>query len=144
VFPASGSALVGVADVAHLVVDDFNATARDGQADVGAYKFDADGNPGWTLGPGFKDLPAEPGAGGGPGVGGGGPGAGGAAAGSGGDGPGPAGPGSGGGGGDGAQDADDGCSCRAAGAGDAAGGTWLFIAAAIAAFARRARCERAN
>ena len=52
VFPAPGSILVAAGSPAHVVADDFNGTAREGVADVGAYLFSADGNPGWE--------PAEP------------------------------------------------------------------------------------
>jgi MYXO-CTERM domain-containing protein len=56
VFPAAGSALIGKAESAHLNDEDFNTTLRDGALDVGAYVFDAAGNPGWTLGAGFKVI----------------------------------------------------------------------------------------
>jgi hypothetical protein len=62
VFPAAGGALVGTGDADHVVDDDFNGTARDGAADVGAYRFATGGNPGWTLGPGLKGT-AAPGGG---------------------------------------------------------------------------------
>jgi hypothetical protein len=61
VFPKPGGALVGSADPAHVVADDFNGTPRDGAADVGAYRFDATGNPGWTLTADFKPAAGEPG-----------------------------------------------------------------------------------
>ncbi len=54
VFPAVGSALEGAGSAAHVVVDDFNGTARGGAADAGAYAFSSTGNPGWALAPGFK------------------------------------------------------------------------------------------
>jgi len=57
VFPAVGSALIEAGDPAHGVEDDFNATPREGTLDVGAYRFDPDGNPGWPIGEGFKELP---------------------------------------------------------------------------------------
>jgi hypothetical protein len=68
VFPANGSALVGVAAARHVVADDFNGTARNGAADAGAYVFDAAGNPGWTIVPGFKDVTPSTGEGGGAGT----------------------------------------------------------------------------
>ena len=37
-FPKPGSALIGAADPGHLTRDDFNHSAREGAADVGAYK----------------------------------------------------------------------------------------------------------
>jgi len=64
VFPKAGSKLIGAGDAAHVVEVDFNGTARNGVADVGAYKFDTAGNPGWTIGPGFKDQPPAGGTGG--------------------------------------------------------------------------------
>lgn len=75
VFPRPMSVLIGKGSAAHSVMDDFNGTPRNGNLDVGAYVFDASGNPGWPLGPGFKDpIGATPGDGG---VGAGGSGAGG-------------------------------------------------------------------
>ena len=53
-FPAVGSALVGAGDAGHVSEKDFNGTPRAGSPDVGAYRFDANGNPGWTIEPGFK------------------------------------------------------------------------------------------
>jgi hypothetical protein len=54
VFPKAGSKLIGAADAQYLAADDFNGTLRNGAADVGAYKFDAAGNTGWTIVGGFK------------------------------------------------------------------------------------------
>jgi MYXO-CTERM domain-containing protein len=54
VFPKAGSKLIGAGDAMYLAADDFNGTLRNGAADVGAYKFDAAGNPGWTIVGGFK------------------------------------------------------------------------------------------
>ena len=60
-FPLADGALVGAADPEYLAPDDFNGTARTGSGDVGAYRFDAAGNPGWTLADGFKDVtPVSP------------------------------------------------------------------------------------
>lgn len=59
VFPAVGGALVGAGDPAHVIDDDFNTLARDGEADVGAYRFDPEGNPGWTIAEEFKDFPDD-------------------------------------------------------------------------------------
>jgi MYXO-CTERM domain-containing protein len=59
-FPAAGGALVGAGDPAYAVTDDFNCLARPGEApDVGAYGFDAEGNPGWTIAAGFKTCAGE-------------------------------------------------------------------------------------
>ena len=55
-FPLEDGALVDAADAAYLAPDDFNGTDRAGSADVGAYRFDDGGNPGWTLADGFKDV----------------------------------------------------------------------------------------
>ncbi|HVT31291.1 MAG TPA: right-handed parallel beta-helix repeat-containing protein [Rhodanobacteraceae bacterium] len=48
--------LVGSADAATLATDDFNATPRFPALDVGAYRNDPVGNPGWPLQAGFKRL----------------------------------------------------------------------------------------
>lgn len=53
-FPKAGSALIGAGSTNHLVDFDFNGTPRAGTADAGAYKYQAGGNPGWTLAPAFK------------------------------------------------------------------------------------------
>jgi MYXO-CTERM domain-containing protein len=140
VFPASGSMLLGAGDAAHVATDDFNGTPRNGQADAGAYKFDAAGNPGWTIGPGFKDTPAGQG-GGGEGGSGSGPGGSTTGSGAGATGSGAGSTGSGAGGGDGASDGgeDDGCGCVTAGG--PAGTNALSLAAllgAVAALFRRA------
>jgi hypothetical protein len=55
VYPKAGGALIAAGDTQYVVNDDFNGTLRNGVADVGAYAFDANGNPGWTLAAGFKD-----------------------------------------------------------------------------------------
>ncbi len=49
VFPAPGGALAAAGSPVHVVADDFNGTPRAGVADIGAYRFSADGNPGWEL-----------------------------------------------------------------------------------------------
>ena len=54
-FPAEGSALIGAGVAEHVTELDFNGLPRSGAADAGAYGFQAGGNPGWPLGPGFKD-----------------------------------------------------------------------------------------
>lgn len=145
-FPAAGSALVGAGDAAHVVGDDFNGTAREGVADVGAYRFDPAGNPGWTIQAGFKDLPGSAGSGGaggsGAGGGGGAPGAGG------GTGTGGNSTGAGGSGGDGSGD-EGGCGCRVTGAGGPVSASGAGIAAGIAAVVlgmrrRRRRGGRAS
>jgi hypothetical protein len=54
VFPKSGSALIGAASSTWATATDFNGTARAGSNDVGAYRFNAAGNPGWKIAAGFK------------------------------------------------------------------------------------------
>ncbi len=54
VFPKAGSALIATGNSTYLTDLDFNGTLRSGVADVGAYKFQAGGNPGWTLAAAFK------------------------------------------------------------------------------------------
>lgn len=53
-FPSSGGILEGGAAVRFLVPDDFNGTRRAASRDVGAYRHDPEGNPGWTIGPAPK------------------------------------------------------------------------------------------
>ena len=48
--------LTNKADVPTLVVDDFDGHPRGAQHDIGAYRTNADGSPGWLIGPGFKVL----------------------------------------------------------------------------------------
>lgn len=48
--------LVGSADATTLAADDFNAMTRFPALDVGAYRNDPAGNPGWPLQAGFKQL----------------------------------------------------------------------------------------
>ena len=57
-FPALGSKLIGAGDAASQAADDFNATSRSGSNDVGAYIYDANGNPGWAVTTAFKEFPA--------------------------------------------------------------------------------------
>ena len=56
VFPAAVSQLVGAASPLYLATDDFNGRQRGSAADVGAYLWQADGNPGWSLAEDFKEL----------------------------------------------------------------------------------------
>jgi MYXO-CTERM domain-containing protein len=63
VFPAVGSALIAAGAVDYVPERDFNGTLRNGIADVGAYAFDAGGNPGAELAAAPKDatfIPANP------------------------------------------------------------------------------------
>lgn len=55
-FPASGSDLISVAHGTWLATDDFNRRARFSPGDVGAYRFEAGGNPGWPLAAAFKPI----------------------------------------------------------------------------------------
>lgn len=48
--------LVGAGDAGYLPVDDFYGRIRGAQHDVGAYRADGQGNPGWPLQAGFKIL----------------------------------------------------------------------------------------
>jgi MYXO-CTERM domain-containing protein len=56
VFPADGGALPSSGSLNRVPELDFNGLPRNGAPDVGAYRFDADGNPGWTIAPEFKQL----------------------------------------------------------------------------------------
>jgi MYXO-CTERM domain-containing protein len=60
VFPRPGSALVGTGVASYVPTDDFNGVARAGVPDVGAYAFNAAGNPGWTLAEDFKGRTPTP------------------------------------------------------------------------------------
>lgn len=60
-FPLPGSAVIGAGNAAYVAEDDFNGTLRLGALDVGAYLFDANGNPGWPVQVGFKIIPIPPG-----------------------------------------------------------------------------------
>jgi MYXO-CTERM domain-containing protein len=147
VFPKPGSALIGAGDKGQAVADDFNGTPREGTVDVGAYKFDPAGNPGWTLAADFKDvvMGGNGGAGGAGGSGGSGSGAGGsgngAGGGAGGEGTGGAGTGGSNGSGGGDPGDDGGCSCRAAGSRRDASPAWLGLGLIAASFAARRRRE---
>ena len=55
VAPPAGR-LVGGADATNLPTDDFNAMSRNPQLDIGAYRSNASGNPGWPLQVGFKTF----------------------------------------------------------------------------------------
>lgn len=60
-FPAGGGDLADNGDSAVFPADDFNGTVRPYNAvpDVGAYEYTGGGNPGWTIGNGFKSLVPE-------------------------------------------------------------------------------------
>jgi hypothetical protein len=58
-FPDENSDLIGNGDDGYVVELDFNGTARDGNADAGAYRFDPGGNPGWVLAAEFKSANAR-------------------------------------------------------------------------------------
>jgi hypothetical protein len=60
VFPRAGSALAGAGAPAHVAATDFNGLPRANVADVGAYRFDSSGNPGWTLAAAFKEAASGP------------------------------------------------------------------------------------
>lgn len=67
-YPTSSSILRDAADPsgeAYLPATDFNGTTRDGESpDVGAYEYDGDGNPGWTIAETYKELQPSSGRGG--------------------------------------------------------------------------------
>jgi hypothetical protein len=119
VYPKAGSALIGAGDPGSVVADDFNGTARNGAADVGAYVFDPAGNPGWALSDGFKDETPVAATGGNAGTGAGGSGA----------------KGSGGSGANRASSSDDdsGCGCRAAPRGGGFGSVAILLFALLRA-----------
>jgi hypothetical protein len=146
VFPKTGSALIAAGDMTQAVADDFNGVARDGTADVGAYKFEANGNPGWTIKADFKDLvTGGGGAGGGSmsgGTGGGGVGGSSSSAGSGATtsaGSGAGGMGSGGGTDPGE---DSGCGCRTAGGAAGEELSWLGLGLMAAGWSVRRSVRR--
>jgi MYXO-CTERM domain-containing protein len=56
VFPRAGSKLIAAGDAQYVTVDDFNGSARNGVADVGAYLFAPGGNPGWAIAAAFKNA----------------------------------------------------------------------------------------
>ncbi|MGH1344049.1 MAG: right-handed parallel beta-helix repeat-containing protein [Nannocystales bacterium] len=56
VFPSAG-ALQGTGTADYAAEFDFNGLPVNDPPDVGAYAFDADGNPGWILQAGFKQFP---------------------------------------------------------------------------------------
>ena len=55
-FPAPGSALIDAGNSAYVTAIDFNGNPRSGSPDAGAYTFDQNGNPGWTITTGFKTV----------------------------------------------------------------------------------------
>jgi len=56
VFPGAG-ALQGAGNAGYAPEYDFNGLPTNSPPDVGAYTYDADGNPGWALQAGFKEFP---------------------------------------------------------------------------------------
>jgi hypothetical protein len=58
-FPAPGSALIGAGNPTYLTAIDFNGNPRSGSPDAGAYTFNQNGNPGWTITAGFKAINSE-------------------------------------------------------------------------------------
>ena len=51
-----GSLLVGTANATYLPIDDFDGNSRAGHADIGAYRANATGTPGWIIAPAFKTV----------------------------------------------------------------------------------------
>ena len=58
-FPAPGSALIDAGSAAYITAMDFNGNLRIGSPEAGAYTFVGDGNPGWTIIPGFKSINSD-------------------------------------------------------------------------------------
>jgi len=56
-FPAPGSSLIGAGDPDYATEEDFNGNPRNGVADAGAYKYQQNGNPGWSISTDFKSSP---------------------------------------------------------------------------------------
>jgi len=54
--PKSGGLLAGTANASFLPTDDFDGHPRGAQHDIGAYRANAGGTPGWTIVAGFKVL----------------------------------------------------------------------------------------
>jgi len=59
-FPIPGSDLIGAGDASYQPEFDFNGVSRSGSNDVGAYVYNSNGNPGWTITNGFKTVIPEP------------------------------------------------------------------------------------
>jgi len=59
-FPIVGSKLIGAGDANYQPDVDFNGVSRAGSNDVGAYRFNPNGNPGWRIVSGFKTVIPEP------------------------------------------------------------------------------------
>jgi len=56
VWPTDTSLVINAGDPALGVTVDFNWDPRDTTPDIGAYEWQAGGNPGWDVGPGFRDT----------------------------------------------------------------------------------------
>ena len=56
VYPSADSRLIDAGNAAHATVVDFNASARTGKPDAGAYNWSGAKNPGWIVSPGFKNA----------------------------------------------------------------------------------------
>jgi len=59
VYPSPNSTLIGAGDSLYLTEFDFNGTPRGEIADVGAYAWTGESNPGWKIESGFKRLRAN-------------------------------------------------------------------------------------
>jgi len=55
-FPIPGSNLIGAGDASYQPDVDFNGISRSGSNDVGAYVYNAAGNPGWQIVSAFKEI----------------------------------------------------------------------------------------
>jgi hypothetical protein len=51
-----GALLVGAGNSTYLTADDFDGYLRAGHVDIGAYRANASGTPGWTIAPAFKPI----------------------------------------------------------------------------------------
>jgi hypothetical protein len=56
VYPTADSPLIDAGALPYVTPVDFNRTSRSGQPDVGAYTWTTSQNPGWVVGPGFKNT----------------------------------------------------------------------------------------
>lgn len=59
VYPTADSAVIDAGTPSYATAVDFNGVTRSGQPDAGAYTWTTDQNPGWAVGPGFKDANAK-------------------------------------------------------------------------------------
>jgi MYXO-CTERM domain-containing protein len=58
---APGSPLIDTGEPKYCAAEDFNCLLRHGPVDIGAYEVSTPDNPGWVVGPGFKECAVESG-----------------------------------------------------------------------------------